>query len=85
MIKRTLLASALIASTFGASAAELVIAGRDSSYGDAMQFVVDEYKKNNPKAEITLVKRPSKGLYESVVLSMREKTGNYDVILMDDT
>lgn len=31
------------------------------------------------------MKRPSKGLYESVVLSMREKTGNYDVILMDDT
>ncbi|HHR6405463.1 TPA: ABC transporter substrate-binding protein [Providencia alcalifaciens] len=85
MIKRTLLASALIASTLGASASELIIAGRDSSYGDAMQFVVDEYKKNNPKAEITLVKRPSKGLYESVVLSMREKTGNYDVILMDDT
>ncbi|UBX50655.1 ABC transporter substrate-binding protein [Providencia alcalifaciens] len=85
MIKRTLLASALIASTLGASASELIIAGRDSSYGDAMQFVVDEYKKNNPKADITLVKRPSKGLYESVVLSMREKTGNYDVILMDDT
>ncbi|MTB65566.1 extracellular solute-binding protein [Providencia sp. wls1943] len=85
MIKRTLLTSALIASTLGASASELIIAGRDSSYGDAMQFVVDEYKKNNPKAEITLVKRPSKGLYESVVLSMREKTGNYDVILMDDT
>ncbi|ETT03112.1 MULTISPECIES: ABC transporter substrate-binding protein [Providencia] len=85
MIKRTLLASALIASTLGASASELIIAGRDSSYGDAMQFVVDEYKKNNPKAEITLVKRPSKGLYESIVLSMREKTGNYDVILMDDS
>ena len=85
MVKRTLLVSALIASTFGASASELVIAGRDSSYGDAMQFVVDEYKKANPEANVTLVKRPSKGLYESVVLSMREKTGSYDVILMDDT
>jgi len=84
MVKQTLLASTLLAITFGANATELVIAGRDSSYGDAMQFVVDEYKKADPQANITLVKRPSKGLYESVVLSMREKTGNYDVILMDD-
>ena len=85
MFRQTLMTAALVASTAGAIAGELTIAGRDSGYGQAMQYVVDEYQKSHPDAEITLVKRPSKGLYESVVLSMREKTGNYDVILMDDT
>ncbi|WP_026960077.1 extracellular solute-binding protein [Aliagarivorans taiwanensis] len=85
MFQRTLLVSALFASSLSLNAAELVIAGRDSSYGDALQFVVDEYQKQQPDTNITLVKRPSNGLYESVVLSMREQTGNYDVILMDDT
>ncbi|WP_026973104.1 extracellular solute-binding protein [Aliagarivorans marinus] len=85
MFQRTLLVSALFASSLSLNAAELVIAGRDSSYGDALQFVVDEYQNQQPDTNITLVKRPSNGLYESVVLSMREQTGNYDVILMDDT
>ncbi|MCQ1058729.1 extracellular solute-binding protein [Photobacterium sp. DNB23_23_1] len=85
MLQRTLLATAIIGASFTTIAGELVIAGRDSSYGQAMQYIVDEYKKDNPDAKVTLVQRPSNGLYESVVLSMREKTGNYDVILMDDT
>ena len=85
MLQRTLLATAMIGASFTAIAGELVIAGRDSSYGQAMQYIVDEYKKENPDAKVTLVQRPNNGLYESIVLSMREKTGNYDVVLMDDT
>ncbi|WP_432468323.1 ABC transporter substrate-binding protein [Agarivorans sp. Z349TD_8] len=85
MFQRTLMASTLMLASLAVNADELVIAARDSSYGDAMQYVVDQYEKAHPDTSITLVKRPSKGLYESVVLSMREKTGHYDVILMDDT
>ncbi|MCG8708747.1 ABC transporter substrate-binding protein [Brenneria sp. 4F2] len=85
MFQRTIIAAALVATSFGAIADELVIASRDSNYGDAMQYVVNEYQKAHPETKTTLVKRPNKGLYESIVLSMREKTGNYDVILMDDT
>ncbi|GDY24499.1 ABC transporter substrate-binding protein [Agarivorans sp. Toyoura001] len=85
MFQRLLVATALASATFCSAATELVIAGRDSSYGQAMQHIVDEYQKAHPSTNIKLVKRPSKGLYESISLSMREKTGNYDVILMDDT
>ncbi|MGL5430109.1 MAG: ABC transporter substrate-binding protein [Vibrio sp.] len=85
MLQRTLLTTALLSASFSTLADKLVIAGRDSSYGQAMQYVVDEYQKVNPNVKVTLVQRPNNGLYESIVLSMREKTGNYDVILMDDT
>lgn len=85
MLRKAIIASAIIATTPLVNASELVIAGRDSSYGEAMEFVVSEYKKHQPETNITLVKRPNNGLYESVVLSMREQTGHYDVILMDDT
>jgi multiple sugar transport system substrate-binding protein len=85
MIKRTLLAAAVLASSISVTAAELVIASRDSSYGNAMQFIADEYQKVNPETKVTLVKRPSNGLYESIVLVSREKTGQYDVVLLDDT
>ncbi|WP_413113969.1 extracellular solute-binding protein [Thaumasiovibrio sp. DFM-14] len=85
MFKRTLVAAALLSISMTSIASELVIAGRDSSYGQALQHIVNEYKKENTDANITLVQRPSSGLYESIVLSMREKTGNYDIVLMDDT
>ncbi|MGF1861654.1 extracellular solute-binding protein [Photobacterium profundum] len=85
MFKQTLVATALISASFSSLASELVIAGRDSSYGQALQHIITEYKKVNTDANITLVQRPSSGLYESIVLSMREKTGNYDVVLIDDT
>ncbi|TVU65216.1 extracellular solute-binding protein [Vibrio atlanticus] len=85
MLRKALITSAIIATTPLVNASELVIAGRDSSYGEAMDFVVSEYNKLQPDTKVTLVKRPNSGLYESVVLSMREQTGHYDVILMDDT
>jgi len=85
MFKKTLLATVLLSATFTALGDELVIASRDSGYGDAMQYVADAYQKAHPETKITLSKRPNKGLYESLTLSMREKTGSYDVILMDDT
>jgi multiple sugar transport system substrate-binding protein len=85
MFKKVFIASVVLATTPIVNASELVIAGRDSSYGEAMDYVVSEYNNRQPETKITLVKRPNNGLYESVVLSMREQTGHYDVILMDDT
>lgn len=85
MLKKTLLATALVCSSVTAMASELVISSRDSSYGQAMQHIVSEYQKANPDAKVTLVQRPNNGLYESTALSLREKTGNYDVIMLDDT
>ncbi|MDR9827510.1 extracellular solute-binding protein [Vibrio sp. FNV 38] len=91
MFRKAIIASAILATTSFVNANdlainnELVIASRDSSYGEAMEFIVSEYNKVQPDTKVTLVKRPNNGLYESVVLSMREQTGNYDVILMDDT
>ena len=85
MFRKAIIASAILATTPLVNASELVIASRDSSYGEAMEFVVSEYNKVKPETKVTLVKRPTKGLYESTVLSMREQTGHYDVILMDDT
>ncbi|WP_394243770.1 ABC transporter substrate-binding protein [Vibrio astriarenae] len=85
MFKQTMLAAAVLASSMTVAAGEIVIASRDSSYGEAMQYIADEYQKANPETKVTLVKRPTGGLYESIVLSMREKTGQYDVVLLDDS
>lgn len=86
MFKKIAVAASVLAATSSLTwATELTIAGRDSSYGQALEYVVNAYKQDHPDTDITLVKRPGKGLYESVVLSMREQTGNYDVIMMDDT
>ena len=85
MFKRTLLLAALTCSSAVTFATELVISSRDSSYGQAMQHIVDEYQKVIDDIKITLVQRPNSGLYESTVLSLRQKTGHYGVIMMDDT
>lgn len=64
---------------------KLVIAGRDGSYGDALQLAVDEYQAANPDVEIELLKLPYAGLMEKVVIDLKEATGAYDLLLMDDT
>ena len=64
---------------------KLVIAGRDGSYGDALQFAVDAYKKANADVEIELLKLPYAGLMEKVVIDLKEATGAYDLLMMDDT
>lgn len=85
MLKKTLLTTVLLTTALSSTANELVIASRDSNYGEAMQQIVNDYQAIHKDSKITLVQRPNGGLYESLVLSMREKTGNYDVIMMDDT
>nr|WP_245725511.1 extracellular solute-binding protein [Pandoraea oxalativorans] len=68
-----------------ASAADLVIAGRDDIYGKGLAEAVAGFKKSHPSADIELLKLPNANLYQKLKLSMREGTGAYDLVMMDDT
>ena len=68
-----------------AQADELVIAGRDGVYGDALAYAVEAYKKASPDTEVELLKLPYGSLYEKLVVSLRGGADAYDVIVVDDT
>jgi len=68
-----------------ANADELVIAGRDGVYGDALTYAIDAYKKVSPDTEVELLKLPYGSLYEKLVVSLRGGADAYDVIVADDT
>jgi multiple sugar transport system substrate-binding protein len=48
-------------------------------------MMVEAYQEANPGVEIELLELPYANLYERAVISMREGSGAYDVVLMDDT
>ena len=80
------LASVVTLLTVSAAMAEkLVIAGRDGGYASALSKMVDAYKAANPGLEVDRLELPYGGLLEKVTISMREKAGAYDVIMLDDT
>lgn len=64
---------------------KLVIAGRDGTYGDALQVAVDAYLSQNPDVTIELLKLPYAGLMEKIVIDLKEATGAYDLLMIDDT
>ncbi len=66
-------------------AAKLVIAGRDGGYGKSLQQTIYDYQKMNPGVDIELLKLPYGSLYEKLVISLREKTGSYGLVMLDDT
>ena len=63
----------------------IVIAGRDGVYAEGLRLMVEAYQSANPGVEIELLELPYANLYERAVISMREGSGAYDVVLMDDT
>jgi len=63
---------------------KLVIAGRDGVYGQALELASNLYMEENPDVDITLLKLPYASLYEKLVIALREKTGAYDVVMLDD-
>ena len=72
---------------FGATAAaadKLVIAGRDGGYGEALKIAVEAYVAENPGVEVERLELTGGGLLEKVTIAMREKSGAYDVIMLDD-
>ena len=76
-------AAAMLAST--ASAADLVIAGRDGGYARALGMAVEAFQAANPGVEVDRLELPYGGLLEKTIISMREKASAYDVIMLDDT
>ena len=78
-------AIALSVAAFAAEAADLVIAGRDDIYGQGLAQAVAGYRKLHPDTDIELLKLPGNNLYQKLKLSMREGTGAYDLVMMDDT
>ena len=85
---RNIAASMLAAAIFtggGASAADLVIAGRDGGYASALEMAVEAFREANPGLEVDRLELPYSGLLEKVTISMREDAGAYDVIMLDDT
>ncbi len=79
------LAASVLFSAISASAADLVIAGRDGVYGKALAYSVEKFKKQNPSMDIELLKLPYGNLYEKLVVSFKGGESAYDVVMIDDT
>lgn len=87
-MKRTALfaaASMLALTCASAQGADLVVAGRDGVYADALAKVVELYNEQNPDVEIEQLILPYDGLLQQTTLAAREGVAAYDVIMMDDT
>jgi multiple sugar transport system substrate-binding protein len=63
----------------------LIIAGRDGGYAKALGLAVEMYKAKNPDLEVEQLELPYSGLLEKATISLREKAGAYDVLMLDDT
>jgi len=70
---------------FAKAEGNLVIAGRDGGYGKALELAVRMFKAANPGVEIEQLKLPYGSLYEKLVISFREESGAYDLVMLDDT
>jgi multiple sugar transport system substrate-binding protein len=68
-----------------AQAEQLIIAGRDGGYAKALGLAVEMYKAKNPDLEVERLELPYSGLLEKATISLREKAGAYDVLMLDDT
>ncbi|MEX3959433.1 ABC transporter substrate-binding protein [Trinickia sp. EG282A] len=87
LLNRLRALSAALAVSIAAShavAADLVIAGRDDIYGKGIAEAVAGFTKLHPGTEIEVLKLPNANLYQKLKLSMREGTGAYDLVMMDD-
>ena len=83
-LSRALLAGTLLAGAGAVQAETLVIAGRDGGYADALEIAVDAYKAEHPDLEVERLELTGGGLLEKVTIAMREQSGAYDVIMLDD-
>jgi multiple sugar transport system substrate-binding protein len=85
-MKRTLCGAflgALLLAT-GARAETLVIAGRDGAFASAVKLAAESYKAKNPGIEIQQLELAGGPLLEKETIALREKSGAYDVIMLDD-
>ncbi len=68
-----------------AEAERIVVAGRDGGYGKALALAIASYEAAHPGVEIEQLALPYGGLYEKLVVNLREKAGGIDVVMLDDT
>lgn len=68
----------------GPETVTLTIAGRDGSYGDAMQLAADAYSAQNPNVSFEILKLSGSALLEQTVVDLGSGTGTYDLIMIDD-
>jgi multiple sugar transport system substrate-binding protein len=85
LVAIALVASAVFFCAGVAQAEKLIIAGRDGGYAKALGMAVEMYKAKNPDLEVERLELPWGGLLEKATISLREKAGAYDVLMMDDT
>ncbi len=85
VVAAALVAGTILFSTAVAQADKLIIAGRDGGYAKALGMAVDMYKAKNPGLEVERLELPYGGLLEKAIISLREKAGAYDVLMLDDT
>ncbi len=78
-------AAAAVISAGSVLSADLVIAGRDGGYANALSMAVEAYSAENPGIDVDRLELPYGGLLEKVTISMREGAAAYDVIMLDDT
>ncbi len=64
---------------------ELVIAGRDGVFGEALTLATQWFTEEHPNVSVELLRLPYAGLYENLVISLRERSGAFDVVMLDDT
>jgi multiple sugar transport system substrate-binding protein len=81
----TLVAGTVLFCAAAAQSEKLIIAGRDGGYAKALSMAVDMYKAKNPGLEVERLELPYGGLLEKAIISLREKAGAYDVMMLDDT
>lgn len=62
----------------------LTIAGRDGSYGDAMQLAADTYAAENPNVSFEILKLSGGSLLEKTVVDLGSGAGTYDLLMIDD-
>lgn len=87
LLAATCTAAALLAAGTAAHAQQekLVIAGRDGGYANALELAVESFKQANPDIKVERLALPYGGLYEKTAIAMREQSGAYDVVMLDDT
>lgn len=84
MIVLLLIPAALFSGGAKEDVTTLTIAGRDGSYGDAMELAIKSYEEKNPNIRFELLKLSGSELMEQSVIELRGGTGAFDVILIDD-
>ena len=68
----------------GQETVTLTIAGRDGSFGEAMELATALYREQNPNVEFEILQLSGSALFEQTVVDLRSNAGSYDIILIDD-